>query len=77
MTRRELTARKKIIAAVNKVVPALISDSAEARQEARAALSSLRDAEMLLGLVSLPARAAALGRHQEQEQAPPKDQGEQ
>ena len=61
------------------MVPALISESAEARQEARAVLSSLRDAEMLLALVSLPGRAAALARHQElaREQDQTQGQGEQ
>ena len=78
MTRRELTARKKIIGAINKIVPALISESLEARQEARVVLSSLRDAEMLLSLASLPARSAAVAElAREQEQTPPKDQGEQ
>ena len=77
MTKKEIIARRRIINSIAKVVPALIADSAEARAEARAALSSLRDAEMLLSLASLPARSADLARHQEQEQATAKDQGEQ
>ena len=80
MTRRELTARKKIIGAINKIVPALSSPSFFTRQEARAVLASLREAESLLSLASLPARAAEaadLAREQEQEQATAKDQGEQ
>ena len=76
MTRRELTARKKIIGAINKIVPSLISPSYDTRQEARAVLASLREAESLLSLASLPARAAEaaeLSLEQEQDQG----QGEQ
>ena len=76
MTRRELTARKKIIGAINKIVPSLISPSYDTRQEARAVLASLREAESLLSMASLPARAAEaaeLSLEQEQDQG----QGEQ
>lgn len=59
-TRTESTARKKIIAAVNKLIPKLLSDDFSARMDARETLGALQAAaELLLSLSSAaPAPAA-------------------
>ena len=68
MTKKEIIARRRIIGAINKIVPSLVSPVYDTRQEARTVLASLREAESLLSLASLAARAAELGRDQEQAQ---------
>lgn len=59
MTNKEATARKKIIAAVSRLVPVLASPAPETRAAARATLEGLRAAEELLSLAAVPAPAPA------------------